>query len=328
MSYDGLITEVKLAAPPISSFDYTHIKGQREFRTMFENSMVYALVQRSILVLRNISLSEDRSLMYFEIHQLMNPEVLYCTFNIFESINQKFNIEEAEIEFFQSFIRPELSKDVDGIIFHEFEGRRNLLWLSPDNFINYFSNNIITKSSIRGDVKLFTKFYVHYVGKATGQHILDRLESHGKFKDAVIINQAYQRSVPVAFEIFILFFHITSKIQLRIHGSETIDKPEIEENSFAFNHPTDVTVSLDIEKAFVHCLNPEMNDPEKSFNNYPKSKDGLFPFKFNRYSYQILEDITLKCRKAEITCSTNKNLCDIIGVDNNETASIIKLSEE
>jgi hypothetical protein len=59
----------------------------------------------------------------------------------------------------------------------------------------------------------------------------------------------------------------------------------------------------------------------------PKSKDGLHQFKYDRYAYQIIEDITLVYNNVKIVGASNENEADVIGISNNDSIEVIKVGE-
>lgn len=55
--------------------------------------------------------------------------------------------------------------------------------------------------------------------------------------------------------------------------------------------------------------------------------DGLFQFNYDRFAYQISEDISLVYKDGEICGSIIENKSDIISITDNKSIEIIKLSE-
>ncbi len=195
-----------------------------------------------------------------------------------------------------------------------------LLWLSPDKFLHHYYNNVIT-ATVEGDYKPLTKFNVHYVGKATDQEIWKRLSGHSTLQDILSLETPFNYGTLPTHEIVLLLFRVADKLSIRTFDG-TGDVDDFVDSMLGKNHPTDKEVSLDAEKVLIKLLDPAYND--KKFPNYPISKDGLYKFNFNRFAYQISEDITLAYTDGEIICSINDNKSDLIAIEDNKTLKIIR----
>lgn len=214
--------------------------------------------------------------------------------------------------------------NVNGFQFYD-HNMNFLLWLSPDKFLHHYWSNILS-ATIEGNIKEFTKYIVHYVGKATGQEVWKRLTGHYTLQDILSLERPLVEGTLPTHEITLLLFKIADKLTINILGDDS-DSDTFVDNAFGKNYPSDITVSLDAEKALVKLLDPEYNHPSKRFPNYPKSEDGLFQFNYDRFAFQIAEDISLVYNDGEICGSIIENNADIIAIADNTSIEIIKQSE-
>jgi hypothetical protein len=235
--------------------------------------------------------------------------------------NQGVNVEFGSYDPEWNYAKPPLF-DVNGIRFFD-KDMNFLLWLSPDKLLHHYWNSIIS-ATIIGNIKAFTEFKIHYVGKATDQKVWDRLTGHYSLQKILGLERPNIKGTLPTHEITLLIFRVKDKMAFNVMGDDIdsfVDKalnPQL---------PDDKTVSLDAEKALVNLLNPEYNHPTKRFPNYPKSTDGLHQYKYDRFAYQIIEDITLVYNDVQIVGSSDENSADIIGVSNNENIEIVKMGE-
>ena len=61
-------------------------------------------------------------------------------------------------------------------------------WFSPERFLFSCWNEHI-KADIKGDIISFLKYAVHYIGKATEEHVIKRLTGHEHLQD--ILSKEY-----------------------------------------------------------------------------------------------------------------------------------------
>ena len=120
-------------------------------------------------------------------------------------------------------------------------------------------------------------------------------------------------------EIILLLFRVSELVSIRTMG-DNID--DFVNGMFGHNLPNEKDVSLDAEKLLIKLLDPNYNN--KKFPNYPKSKDGLYKFSFDRFMYHIAEEITLKYSERELHFSCNQKHSDLIGIKDNKEGEVIK----
>lgn len=72
------------------------------------------------------------------------------------------------------------------------------------------------------------------------------------------------------------------------------------------------TVVVDAEKAFVHLLGPQYN--VEKFASYPRSKDGLYGYGYQRYSFVIAENLTFQTAAHTLRGSRGPDVPDMLSV--------------
>lgn len=327
MNYSGFMSKLELAYAPLSNHDFTLIKSEEIIQEILTDSMLYVLAQRSMLTFENIVESPQGGSICFEIHKQGSDEILNCELPFYQEHLGQDESKPVTIEF--GSYDPNWSqtgipiKGVNGCKFYDHEGKF-LIWLSPDKFLHLHWNKEI-ESTVTGNIKHFTKFMVHYVGKSTDQPIHERLTGHYTLQDILSIERPLISGSLPTHEIMLLLFRVTDAYKISILED---DINSFVENMQGKNVPDKKTVSLDAEKALVKLLNPEYNHPSKRFSNYPKSTDGLFKFGFNRYIYGIKENITLQYSDVEIVGDVNDQIADIIWIEENKTIEIIKINND
>lgn len=326
MNFTGFMSKLQLAYAPMSNHDFTLIKSEDIMKTILQDSMLYVLAQRSMLTFENIVESPEGGAICFEIHKQDSDSKLFCELPYYQENIELDKTKQVKIEF--GSYDPDWSdtqmplNNVNGYKFYD-ENDKFLLWLSPDKFLHLFWSRIL-KANIKGDIKEFTNFKVHYVGKSTDQPIYERLTGHYTLQDILSLEIPMHKGALPTHEIMLLLFKVSDGVKVSILED---DIEGFIENIEGKNMPDRKTVSLDAEKALVKLLNPEYNHPTKRFPNYPKSKDGLYQFKFNRFIYQIKENITLEYSDVTIVGNIDENQSDIIAIVENETIEIIKIED-
>jgi hypothetical protein len=168
---------------------------------------------------------------------------------------------------------------------------------------------------------LFTKYNVHYVGKATEQEIWKRLTGHSKLQDILSLeNPLCYGSLPTH-EIAILTFMFEENMFMRTPGDDVKDGA-LADWYLGKDLPTQKTIYLDAEKALIHAMQPSYN--EELFRNYPKSVDGLHKHKLDMVNYTFTDPITLVYEKGEIRGGLSRSGGDAIRVTDNSKSEFIK----
>jgi hypothetical protein len=177
---------------------------------------------------------------------------------------------------------------------------------------------------VKGDLRDFTNYYVHYVGKATEQDIWKRLTGHEKLQDILSLESPMTYGSLPTHEIVILPFRFLNNLQIHTIGDNS-DANEIVDSFMGRNFPKRRTIFLDAEKALIKAMHPKYNI--ELFKNYPESKDGLNHRKYNSLSYTIMDPITLSYEKGEIEGGLHHLGGDVINVLDNKTFRLNKYSK-
>lgn len=326
MNYSGLSSILELAYAPLSSHDFAQLKKDEDIQHIVRDSMLYAICQRPMLTFENVVGAPDESGLHFEIHQQNSSHKLIC----FLPFNQPAldadgtgltaalgHYDEAH----QNHIPP-ISR-VNGIQFYTLKEEFRL-WLTPDRFLHLYWQQELD-AVVTGDHREFTNFLVHYVGKATDQPIMKRLTGHYSLQDILSTQKPLVAGTLPSHEIMLLLLRARPDTQLSMLGDDVGDVDDFVDKLLAESAPSQRTVSLDAEKVLVNLLNPEFNHPDKRFPNYPQSTDGLYKHNFDRFTYQIKDDITLAYDKVSIQGSVDTTAADIIAITANDTVEILKL---
>lgn len=134
------------------------------------------------------------------------------------------------------------------------------------------------------DYRVFTDYFLHYVGISKKNDSLTRLviKPHDK-RLRILSNENTKRfGSRLTDEMILLFFRVEPlRFNILMEGDDL---------DLSGNIDISPIVS-DAEKAFVKISNAEYNIIK--YKNYPRGKDGLYNTGLNRYGFVIGEDITL-----------------------------------
>ncbi len=127
-----------------------------------------------------------------------------------------------------------------------------------------------------------------YVGIAKVGDTFERLFKNGhKTRTKILANELRRRSgARVSDETYLLCFRV-EPLGITTFASDHEFTDEDLNPSFALKR-----IVADAEKAFVHLLDPGYNT--QKFKAYPRGTDGLYASAFDRYGYNLIENITLK----------------------------------
>ena len=326
MNHSGLKAAFKLSHAPISNYEFAILKKEDATRNILKGSMLYVIAQRHALTFENVVADPDTSVIRFEIVQDKTNNKISCMLPVSQEILIDDSSDGVEIQFGSHNAEAVLEEmplfEINGMKFYD-NDKNFLSYLTPDKFIYLYSNKLL-EATMEGDYRSLVEFRVHYVGKATDQEIWDRLDGHETLQEILSIERPMGAMIPTH-EITLLMFRVSDSLQMNIFDPG--ENPGLlAKKMIDSEHPTTQVISLDAEKALVNLLNPAYNTVK--FKQFPKSKDGLHKFNFNRYAYQILEDITLKSELGTIFCSVNENISDIMAVDRKNGLEIISLRND
>lgn len=298
-----LINHLRLAYCPLCNYDFTSVKKDPLIQSALEESSLYVIAQRPEIRFDNLIFDEKERIVSFEIRQKNNPNVLKCSFPIFqEHIATNFNKEVlASLGSHLNTTLPTSPpfNDIHGIKF--FQGNLNpenfLIWFSPEKFLqNYWKGYLEAK--IEGDILSFTKYKVHYVGQSIKQDVWKRLTGHSTLQDIISLEYPFSFDTLPTHEIAIIFFNLEESIQMHTFGRGNEDIQDMVDSVMGRNLPEKDRIFLDAEKALINALQPKYN--KQLFKSYPKSDDGLYNHKFDSISYSLLDPISLVYEEGEI----------------------------
>jgi len=323
MNFSGLQSKLRLAYPPVSNYEFVHLKKEQIVQEHIKDSMIYIICQRPMLAFKKLTFNENQDTMYFEIHKRGISEILECEIPLYQKAIEMDENKKVIIEFgTHDPVTNTSSKfeNIHGLTFFN-EQQEFLFWISPDKFIYEVLNNKL-KAKIEGDIKPFISFKVHYVGKATDQKIWNRLTGHNTLQDILSIEKPIMHGTLPTHEISLLLLKVEEVISITFLED---DIDSFVKNALEPSLPSKKTIALDAEKMLINLLNPEHNHPSKRFGNYPVSKDGLYPENYNNYGYQIQDSLILQYKDSEIHGDLDVNKADLILIKNNKSCEIIKL---
>lgn len=324
-----LFNQLLLAYSPLCNYDFTILKKDPIIQEIIEKSSLYVIAQRPEIRFDNIINNENEKTIEFEIRQHNNPNILKCKVPLFQENIATDPKNEILLYLGSNDKNNDFKKtpicNVHGMKFYEksISDENFLIWFSPEKFLqNYWKGHLLAE--IEGNIHDFTKYKVHYVGQATKQDIWKRLTGHDKLQDILSLEYPLTYGSLPTHEIAILLFCFQDNLQMHSFG----DNSSIEEmvNSLmGENMPEQRTIFLDAEKALIKAMQPKYND--ELFNNYPKSKDGLYKHNYDSISYSFSDQITLVYDKGEIQGGLTYWGGDTIIISKNETMELLKHKE-
>ncbi|MBI3232651.1 MAG: hypothetical protein HYZ42_01180 [Bacteroidetes bacterium] len=322
MTQNILINQLELAYSPVSNYDFNFLKLDMVIQEILSDSRIYIITQRPILSFENIVFSEEEAFLRFEIHQKNNPEVLKVLLPFFQENIARDKEKVVEIEIGSIDKDNDLTQrpinNMHGIKFYQ--DKVFHVWFSPEKFIhNYTSGEI--QAEVLGDIRKFTKYSVHYVGKATEQSVWNRLTGHSTLQEILSVEYPLVYGSLPTHEIAILFLRFKDNLSIKTYGDSLSDIDEIMNTLMGQNQLDQKTIFLDAEKALIKAMQPKYN--KEVYKSYPKSKDGLFKHNLTLYSYTFTDPISLIYEEGAIDGGLNFLGGDTIQIANN-TMRILK----
>lgn len=326
MEQKSLFNRLELAYAPLTAYEYANVKDDQSIEKALENASLYVIAQRPVITFENVIPDQYELQLNFEIHQRGNPEILKCKLPLAQPI-LKTTLEDR---IFISFNNLDKSLEQTALPYNNIHGfsllRQKeyedefLVWFSPEKLLQNFWKGYF-KCEIVGDFNSFTKYKVHYVGKATKQNILKRLSGHSTFQDILSLESPVTEKQLPANEIVILPFKFQDNIQMQSFGPKSNIKNMVESLNGA-NFPSQEKVFLDAEKALIKAMQPFYN--KEMFDKYPISKDGLHNDKYDTITYSFVDPITLIYEEGEINGGNTFFDVDTIAILNNKEFKLIK----
>lgn len=326
MNRKSLLNQLELAYAPMTAYDFAIVKNDELIERALEEASLYIIGQRPVISFENVTSDLLKYQLNFEIHQKGNPNILKCKLPLIQPIvgsKEKDNI-SVGFNYFDKSVEQNTAPLFNIHGFSLFKNHENkvefLIWFSPEKLLqNWWKGHI--KCEIVGDIKSFTKYKVHYVGKATKQSILKRLTGHSTFQDILSLETPVTEKQLPANEIVILPFEFQDNLQIQSFDSDS-DIESIVTALSGKNYPEQERVFLDAEKALIKAMKPHYN--KELFKNYPISKDGLYRDNYDAISYAFIDPIILIYEQGEITGELSPVGGDTILVLDNGELKLIK----
>lgn len=299
-----LINDIELGYAPISAYHFGLLLRDKKFYDNVLDSHLYMITQRKEITFNNFNFSKNGEVS-FEIHQEDNPEIIICSFSIY-----------------QEFIKPNIKNRLE-IRLHDrkntnekknqppYNGtqafsiqERDLLsgktqiitWFSPDKlFQKHWNGQLIAKFS--NDYKNMLEYKVHYVGKSTEQNICARLTGHSTFQQILLNEEPLVFGNIPSNEIMILLLRIKDNNSITIFDEDSSDD-DLSHLIEGYYFPNDKIISSDAEKALIKYLQPQYNNI--LYNSFPNKKDLINSDFHSEISYAFSDPITLIYNKGII----------------------------
>lgn len=298
----NLFNQIRLAYAPLTSFEFAKLKKDADINEAIKLASLYLIAQRPVISFENFVFNTNKLVISFEIHQKENPVYLKCELPLFqENIGlSKTDSYALAFNFFdeKNLRETTVINDVHSFsILKEIEGGDEFkVWFSPEKLLFDWLRRGIN-CMIQGDYKAFLSYDVHYVGKATKQSILKRLNGHPKLQDVLSLERPRTKGQYTANEVVILMFEFKENLQHEIISEET-PPDKVADIILGKNYPSQETIFLEAEKALIKAMQPKYN--EVLFGIYPKSDDGLYSEKINNITFTFVDPLTLKYPEGSI----------------------------
>ncbi|WP_158800213.1 hypothetical protein [Pedobacter sp. L105] len=295
MGNNVLFNFLKLAYSPISNYDFTVIKDDPIIKNYINTSSLYIIAQRPVLTFENFDINPNdqfNPFITFVIRQKGSDSELQCKFPLFQ--DKLMNSQHQGMNIAVNYIYPE-TEGQDKLPFHSVANfviaslDGEFYWFSPEKLIYHFLRDAVDVEII-GDISEFLKYQIHYIGKATEQDVIKRLNGHSSLQEILSREEPLKYGSLPRDEIVILFLCFEDNIVMNSFGPEDNLKPAVDILMGKGQIP-ESTIYLDAEKALISALKPKYN--RQLYKNYPKSKDGLDSFNLDYYSYTFIDPITL-----------------------------------
>lgn len=330
MDRKSIINQLKLAYSPLSNYEFNLLKNDKVIEKIIEDASIYIIAQRQVLSFENVILNQEELQLEFEIHQRNNSNILKCKFPYLQEAIGASG--DKEIALAINTIDPNFQKsdfpvnNAHGLSLLEVEnnngdGPKFLVWFSPEKFLQNSWNKSI-ESEIKGDIRYFTTYQVHYVGKATKQGIFKRLTGHSTLQEILSVEYPLQYGELPTHEISLLLFKFHDNLEIKSFGvNSNID--EMVASIMGKNRLDQEKIFLDAEKALIKAMQPKYN--KEMFKRYPVSRDGLYKENYNTILYTFKDPIILDYSLGEIEGGLTPHLGgDLIVITNNENFELIK----
>ena len=327
MRCKNLLNQLELAHSPMTAYEFALMKNDVGLEVSLKHSSLYIIAQRPVITIENLVFKSSEFELHFEIHQKENPNILKCKLPLTQ---ETFDLEkEQTVAIAFNFIysnQKSAEEPVNNLrgfslLKHRVPKDEFICWFSPEKLLrNWWQHDI--ECEIDGDVRSFTRYKVHYVGKATKQSIIKRLTGHSTFQDILSLEMPVTEKQLPANEIVILPFMFHNTLELQSFGAEQ-DVNSMVDALTMKNFPSEESVFLDAEKALIKAIRPNYN--KELFRNYPVSKDGLYNKNYDMIEYTFMDPISLVYQEGEIEGGLIPMGGDSILITNNKEFKLHKL---
>lgn len=301
---------LKLAFPPFSNQEAEWLWKDGEIKPLVANSKLYMIGQRKQAKFEYPSTPWDEKGIKFNIR---------CGNELAENISiplNQFNfVREGKplvIEMSEKLIRFQSEAHTESnsnkpIVYH---------WLTPDRLFYFVSENSVVCHGLEHQQR-FSEFDLYYVGISKKNDSFTRLfaTSHEK-RSRILGNESQMEATARLTDELMIFLFEVEDLQIRTYD------PDDDFSDIGLGEVIDPEIlAADAEKALVKIMQSKYNS--EKYENFPKSKDGLYHEGFKRYGFTIQEDLTFKTKTAQIRgarhCSFPKNNpCDMIFIEGDE----------
>lgn len=330
-----LFNKLKLSFSPLSNYDYSLLTSQTSLTDILAESHIYMIVQRPCLTFEELYVDPTKKedpILRFKICKKGSSEVLECGFPYRRGIFNELFRERMGLSFIpdyefleETFTDPPFNHIANFLMFADENGSGS--WFSPEKFLFEYWNEFY-ESDVKGDISNFLKYKVHYIGKATEEHVIKRLTGHAHLQDILSVEfPLHYGSLPTD-EIAILFYEFSDNIHLAMFGPDDDMDEVLFQQMLDGNLPVvpPKKIYLDAEKALIHALKPKHN--KIFYKNYPQSNDGLTQEQLDVYTYTFFDPITLVYAEGEITGNDHFIEADTLLVKKGEPLKILKHDPE
>lgn len=163
-----------------------------------------------------------------------------------------------------------------------------VVWLSPEKLLYHYRNKQLRIPNFDKSKDSFWNYEILYIGKATEESVLKRLDGHKTFLK--ILQSEVEEYKQIRDDIVLLFFEVNESTQGLLVEKNTSEKEFIDAVTNE-NLPSIETLCLEAEKIYVNKFTPKYN--EIIFKSYPQSADGLCRYDYDIIDYTLSDGINL-----------------------------------
>ncbi|MBG0757400.1 hypothetical protein [Vibrio cidicii] len=289
--------QVKSAYPVISAYEFEFLKEFDEVQQLWSESTIYFIVQRPLIYFNKLHI--DKGIVKYEISDMNGNSPLTGSLDPytagFAREGESFHF---TANFYKGSAKDKKSLDYVSSFAIETETREHLAWITPQKII-HLSIMGSEGYALKGNVKDYIDYRVHYIGQAFSQDIWSRLTGHEKMQ-SILTREALFDSTGNrnSFEIALILMEVTgfSEVQMMPFQSWMLQgntKPivhNLQGNSFnsfcsPFIDADDQSLTNEVEALLVNSFQPEYN--KIKFKKYPDIANGTRSKGYTEATLQI-----------------------------------------